>query len=170
MPSEESKIFLLSAYDETTSRQQAHALTQFLKNLEKPYPCDWLSNLAYTLAEHRSSFPWKVALAASSISGLAQDLASDEIKPMKSSRASGFAFVFTGQGAQWYAMGRELIAVYPVFRHSLETTNLCLRDFGASWSLLGEFETLALLLTWKSRQDCVSQAVHPENNWLTVFR
>ncbi|KAL8893587.1 MAG: hypothetical protein Q9192_005121 [Flavoplaca navasiana] len=138
MPSEESKIFLLSAYDEPTSRQQAHALARFLKSLEKPYPCNWLSNLAYTLAEHRSSFPWKVALAASSISGLAQDLASDEIKPMKPSGASGFAFVFTGQGAQWYAMGRELIAVYPVFRHSLETTDLCLQDFGASWCLLDE--------------------------------
>ena len=53
VPSEESKIFLLSAYDESSSRRQAQVLAQFLKDLEEPDPHDWLNNLAYTLAEHR---------------------------------------------------------------------------------------------------------------------
>lgn len=28
--------------------------------------------------------------------------------------------VFTGQGAKWYAMGRELIEAYPVFKEAIQ--------------------------------------------------
>ena len=89
---------------------------------------------------------------------------------MKPPRTRGLAFVFTGQGAQWYAMGRELIAVYPAFGHSLETTDLCLRELGACWSLLGKFAALTRLPIWKARQEWMLQAAHLEKNWLIVFR
>lgn len=136
-------VFLLSAFDEATSRRQAHKLADFMREPQKHCPRTWLSNLAYTLAAHRSYFPWKVALAATSISSLTQRLATDVVKPTKASQAGGVVFVFTGQGAQWYAMGRELISVYPVFRHSLEMADLCLRGLGTWWSLLGESVQLA---------------------------
>jgi acyl transferase domain-containing protein len=46
--------------------------------------------------------------------------------------------VFTGQGAQWYAMGRELIEPYPVFKATLFEAESYLNDFGTDWSLTEE--------------------------------
>ena len=47
-------------------------------------------------------------------------------------------FVFTGQGAQWHAMGRELITTCPQFRDSLSKSGSILQGLGASWSLIDE--------------------------------
>lgn len=60
-------------------------------------------------------------------------------KPQKalSSQSPRIGYVFSGQGAQWYAMGRELIVAYPAFRNALEEADAHPRDLGATWSLLG---------------------------------
>lgn len=47
-------------------------------------------------------------------------------------------FVFSGQGAQWFAMGRKLYEEEPVFRKTLEECDEALQAEGASWSLLEE--------------------------------
>ena len=48
------------------------------------------------------------------------------------------AFVFSGQGPQWWAMGRELFETEPVFRQSILRCHDLMRGY-ASWSLLEEF-------------------------------
>ena len=55
---------------------------------------------------------------------------------IRSSRETGLAFVFTGQGAQYASMGMELLQ-FPVFRATLEAANDTFRDLGAKWSLFG---------------------------------
>jgi acyl transferase domain-containing protein/trans-aconitate methyltransferase/acyl carrier protein len=52
-------------------------------------------------------------------------------------REAGLAFVFSGQGPQWFGMGRELFEQEPVFRATLEQCDTILRRH-ASWSLLRE--------------------------------
>jgi acyl transferase domain-containing protein len=47
------------------------------------------------------------------------------------------AFVFSGQGTQWWAMGRELLAASSVFRDVVEECDALLRPY-VSWSLLDE--------------------------------
>lgn len=49
-------------------------------------------------------------------------------------------FIFTGQGAQWYAMGRQLIEEHPLFRQSLvECQNVLMTLPDApTWSVLDE--------------------------------
>lgn len=46
--------------------------------------------------------------------------------------------MYTGQGAQWHAMGRELMQAYPVFSKTMEDADRCLRDLGAEFSLIEE--------------------------------
>lgn len=46
-------------------------------------------------------------------------------------------FVFTGQGAQWWAMGQELLEREPIFRRTIEQIDAFLRPL-AGWSLVKE--------------------------------
>ncbi len=46
-------------------------------------------------------------------------------------------FVFSGQGPQWWGMGRELLAKEPLFRKKIEACDELFREFGG-WSLLEE--------------------------------
>ena len=46
-------------------------------------------------------------------------------------------FVFSGQGPQWWGMGRELLEHEPVFRQTIEACDALLRQH-ADWSLLAE--------------------------------
>lgn len=46
-------------------------------------------------------------------------------------------FVFSGQGPQWWGMGRELLREEPVFRETLQECDRLFREFG-DWSLLEE--------------------------------
>jgi acyl transferase domain-containing protein len=46
-------------------------------------------------------------------------------------------FVFTGQGTQWWAMGRQLLAREPVFRRTLDEIDVRFRPL-AGWSLRAE--------------------------------
>lgn len=47
-------------------------------------------------------------------------------------------FVFSGQGPQWYAMGRQLFQTETVFKKTIEEAHDALKDAGG-WSLIDEF-------------------------------
>lgn len=52
--------------------------------------------------------------------------------------ATKVAFVFTGQGAQWAGMGRDLLSTSETFRKSLERAAKLLRSLGSDWDLFKE--------------------------------
>lgn len=135
---DESRVFLLSSFDEPAGRQQAKDLAQYLRKHQDANPRELLGNLAYTLSERRSALPWKSAFAANSLSQLAEALSSENVKFSRTAKMRNLGYVFTGQGAQWYAMGRELIAQYPIFRRSLDLADRYIGALGASWSLNGK--------------------------------
>lgn len=66
-------------------------------------------------------------------------------KPVRVRKPLALGFVFTGQGAQWHAMGRELL-VYPVFRESIEAADEYMKILGSPWSLLGQYCSIAPLI------------------------
>ncbi|PYH67688.1 type I polyketide synthase [Aspergillus vadensis CBS 113365] len=96
-----------------------------------------LDRFAYTLAARRSILPWKGFAVASTPAELAKELVERKRKPLRSSTQPKLAFVFTGQGAQWFGMGRELL-IHQVFRESLEDAGAYLVSIGCTWSLVSE--------------------------------
>lgn len=134
---DESRVFILPGSNELSLRQQEKALGQYLRERQDTCSSGILCDFAYTLGERRSKLLWKSAFVATSLSQLAEDITTRGIRPAKLSKTKIIDFIFTGQGAQWYAMGRELIAQYQVFRTSLDLSNQYIRGLGVSWSLLG---------------------------------
>ena len=116
---------LASVYDEYFSCLSTH------KTDENHLDC-----LAYTLCAKRSSLSWKSFTIAKSIVDLQGSLERKLSKPVRSSRLPSLGFVFTGQGALWNGMGKELL-VYPQFRASLEEADFYFRTLGCKWRLLG---------------------------------
>jgi acyl transferase domain-containing protein len=75
---------------------------------------------------------WVAAVRARTIDELAERLRDPMLRPSSTSKRPRLAFVFNGQGAQWHAMGRELIGAYPVFGRSIREADDILKEYGAS--------------------------------------
>lgn len=131
------RLFTISAFDEKAGKQQAKNIARYLEERHDIASSKMLDDLAFTLNERRTVFPWKTAVSASSIDELVSLLKDENVEFSKSSKPPTVAFIFTGQGAQWNAMGRQLIAAYPVYRKSIEQSSRHLRAIGAPWDLLG---------------------------------
>jgi acyl transferase domain-containing protein len=94
---------------------------------------------------------WRVAIPATSSFELIEALNSGKISPVREVESPRIGFVFTGQGAQWNAMGRELYNRYPVFAQSMDACDKCLSSFGAPFSLLGKFDNETSQNTYTNR-------------------
>ncbi|KAH6645861.1 hypothetical protein BKA67DRAFT_668597 [Truncatella angustata] len=140
-----SRIFVWSAKDKHTVEVIRGCLQEYLSKPFTETSEQLLDQLAFTLGSRRSRFQWTMTCAQGTVEDLraALDTASSgEVQPASSPRrASGIprlGFVFSGQGAQWHAMGRELISLYPVFKNVLLRAEKCLLELGANWSLMEE--------------------------------
>lgn len=134
--SSRKRIYLLSAKDENSGKKYAQQLGAYLEENSTPSEHELMGSLARTL-ERRSLLPMRAAVVAEDIRELATYLLKVGLPFSRSSKKLNVAFVFTGQGAQWAGMGRELIGSYPVFQKALTAAEECLRSFGAQWSLIG---------------------------------
>ena len=132
------QVFMLSAKDEGTTLEMAKNLRDYLHSQRcESDENEFLKRLAFTLSSRRTVFPWRVAIPAQTVKGLTEAL--DTVKPAHGSKAPRLGFVFNGQGAQWYAMGRELMSAYPVFNRSLQQGDEYLKTLGAPFSLIGMY-------------------------------
>ncbi|KAI2770922.1 hypothetical protein CBS147339_8237 [Penicillium roqueforti] len=130
-----SRIFMLSGFDERTCAQQMQALSNHI--LDRGHEVDhekFLDELAFTINERRSVFPWKAAIVGDTMAGLAASL-SQNIRARSAVRQPTLGFVFTGQGAQWVGMGKELLQAYPVFKRSISGIDRFLNDIGAPFTV-----------------------------------
>jgi acyl transferase domain-containing protein len=132
------RIFMVSGFDETTCAQQMQALGNYILDKEnKTDQEQFLDDLAFTVNERRSVFPWKAAVVGDTTAGLATSL-SQSVKPRSALRKPTLGFVFTGQGAQWAGMGKELLRAYPVFKISILSIDRFLKGIGCPFTVEGK--------------------------------
>ncbi|EEH17875.1 hypothetical protein PABG_00438 [Paracoccidioides brasiliensis Pb03] len=136
-PSLLRKVYTLSSHNRGGLAQQIKALEIYLEKHPEAFDLHLMDNLAYTLCQRRNHLPWRVAVSAPSSTQLIEVL-STIITPTRSAGERVIGFVFTGQGAQWNAMGRELLVAYPIFRATMEAADQCLVKLGAMFSLIDE--------------------------------
>ncbi|KAJ6030992.1 polyketide synthase [Penicillium herquei] len=135
--SDSSKVFVLSSHHEEGCASISESLQQYLgKKGDEEFSAELLDSLSYTLSERRSKLMWKTFVVASSASELDEALQKIS-RPVKSAPIRSLAFVFSGQGAQWATMGRELL-VFDSFRTSLEAAGSYLKSIGCKWELIEE--------------------------------
>ena len=135
-----TRLLVWSASDEVTLKTLLAAYQQHLSALScRPAEQEqYFEDLCYTLSSRRSSLPWKTSLVCNSLHELHDKICVDKLGLLRSRSALVISFVFTGQGAQWSGMGRELLS-YHVFRTSLEQATNHLQGLGCGWSLIGMF-------------------------------
>ena len=102
-----------------------------------------LNDLAYTLCCRRSVMLWRCSFVVATHRDLIHLPSPEAIRNnhiVKAAKKGKVIFVFTGQGAQHFSMGRELINLNPnsVFTKSLRQSENILLELGAPWRLIDE--------------------------------
>ncbi|HEV8319553.1 MAG TPA: type I polyketide synthase, partial [Vicinamibacterales bacterium] len=129
-------VLTLSARDEWSLRALASACEQSLApgGMLREMP---LSDICYTASARRSHHRYRWAAVVDSIEEARRKLAafasqeSTEGSPrVPARREHKLAFVFAGQGSQWWAMGRDLMAKGPAFLHAIEECDEIFRRHG----------------------------------------
>jgi len=132
------KIYALSANDKNALTQLVKNIVVYLEQRPEIFQKDLLSNLAYTLGQRRSLLQWRVAIPALNSFELIEAINGEKFTTGKEVEPLRIGFIFTGQGAQWYGMGRELYEQYPTFTNSITAADHFLSELGADWSLIGK--------------------------------
>ncbi|MEZ4646808.1 MAG: type I polyketide synthase, partial [Chloroflexota bacterium] len=87
-----------------------------------------LADLAHTLNVGRAHLPHRLAVTAANLDDLQSKLRAATHSEIPGARPK-IAFLFTGQGAQYAGMGRQLYETLPVFRAALDECDQLLRPY-----------------------------------------
>ncbi|KAF5852136.1 hypothetical protein GGP41_000920 [Bipolaris sorokiniana] len=153
-----TKLLVISAFDERAVHRSIDALKKWMgDHLVDENRRQTLSDIAYTLAEKRTKFPWKSTCVA--LPETQSELTWSA--PVRSKPNTNICFVFTGQGAQWHGMGRELMR-YEVFSKAMREADHYFRSLGSSWSLIGHS-------SGEIAAAYASHAISRESAWMVAY-
>ncbi len=104
-----------------------------------------LRDVAYTLLSRRTFFPYRLGITASDKSTLLEkfriklEAGKESFKPVNTQKEEKpqLAWVFSGQGPQWWKMGRELLEQSALFREVIFECDRLLSQY-CEWSLFEE--------------------------------
>jgi acyl transferase domain-containing protein len=137
------KLYVVTANDKAALAQAMKNIVIYLEQRPEIFQKALLGNLAYTLGQRRSLLQCRAAIPALNSFELIEAINGEKYVSGKETEPLRIGFILTGQGAQWYAMGRELYEQYPIFTQSIQRADQCLAENGAEWSLIGKrFNTL----------------------------
>lgn len=130
------RLLLMSAADEGGCSRLAASLGNiFPSQVDEDHEA-LLDDLAFTLNVRRTKLPWRSFVVCESPASVKR-LEDSISKPVRREDATvNLGFVFTGQGAQWAGMSKELLGL-PDFLTSVLKSQSCLKELHCSWSLIG---------------------------------
>ncbi|KIL85244.1 polyketide synthase [Fusarium avenaceum] len=129
------QLFVLSASTEKALSSTSENIKQWANT--HPLEPQILRSLSYTLGACKSALSFRRAIVVSTSAELLEEL-DQTVHPKRAATLAPLSFVFSGQGAQWHAMGRELISSSRCFRESIEAMDNTIRQEGGTWSLIDE--------------------------------
>lgn len=124
-----------------------------------------IADLAYSLSTRRTMHQQRSFVVANDAAGMLEQLKTPRpAAPWTPANKTvpRLGFIFTGQGAQWHAMGRQLIEESPHFRQSLQRCDAILKALpdAPSFSIVAELnktkETSLLSQTLYSQTICTA--------------
>ncbi|KAL4931451.1 uncharacterized protein BDV17DRAFT_288988 [Aspergillus undulatus] len=130
-PCDRARLLVVSARSAESLKQRIRAVVDYANNnnLLK------LQDLAYTLGLRREHLTHRSFVVAKP-----NELIGEADFQTGRERTAEATFVFTGQGAQWAGMGRDLMRVFPSARDDLQSLDEVLKSLpdGPCWSLQEE--------------------------------
>jgi len=131
-------LFPLSARSESALKKGAAIMADHIA------AADDFDDVYYSVRYRRSHYSKRLAIYAENLHDLQKklhDYAQDGLSPYitfgDSEENVTTAFVYTGMGPQWWAMGRELMETQPVFKNALEACDTAFKPI-SGWSLIEE--------------------------------
>jgi acyl transferase domain-containing protein/NADPH:quinone reductase-like Zn-dependent oxidoreductase/SAM-dependent methyltransferase/acyl carrier protein len=148
LPADRPWPLVLSARSEKALRDSATKLRAWMaEHASANGSSPVLPDLTYTLGVHRNHHPYRMTLLASNMGEAIEELgmfaSNQETPKVRSTFAARreapprIGFIMSGQGPQWWGMGRELMQREPVFRQVMERCDDALSPW-AKFSLLEE--------------------------------
>ncbi|MFK8017571.1 MAG: SDR family NAD(P)-dependent oxidoreductase [Gammaproteobacteria bacterium] len=141
-------FFLLSASSEGALKELARAYVALLREPDADF-----ATIAHGAAKCRATLRLRLVVDATTAADAADKLEGWLADEDRAGVAVGeadsdhvnCAFAFSGNGPQWWGMGRELMAENPLFREQIELIDACFVPL-AGWSLIEEMT--------KPEEDC----------------
>lgn len=133
------KLVLFTGKDQAGPQRVASGIKSWLQSdSEDKRDSSLLDNLSYTLALRRTHHDNRTFTIASSLEELSEKLDKGVPAATRSQRhGQNLIMVFTGQGAQWASMGKELFE-YEIFAQSVQQSQVYLESFGCTWDAKDE--------------------------------
>lgn len=133
-------LFTCSAQTETALKQLLGSYQNYLSTTQAT-----LNDICFNVGKHRSALRHRIAIIASDCQDLNNKIDSflqgnivNGIEYTKRrEKKPRMAFIFTGQGPQWYAMGRQLAEDEPIFALFIRKIDHLFFNL-SGWSLLAE--------------------------------
>ncbi|KAE8448019.1 hypothetical protein EG329_009942 [Mollisiaceae sp. DMI_Dod_QoI] len=151
-------ITLPFVFSAASERTLASLLSNYMQFLDANTDTN-LHALAWTLLARRSAFTQKISFTAQSVPELRSQIKNElerkengtfrAVASRPTTKPKRVLGVFTGQGAQWAAMGSDLIATSSLAKRTLNSLEQCLANLPAEyrpdWSLAAELAAPALI-------------------------
>ncbi|OBT81690.1 Type I Iterative Polyketide synthase (PKS) [Pseudogymnoascus sp. 03VT05] len=131
----EPELLVLTARSEDSLRSMGENLLQWISAPQRTD--EDIHDLSTTLATRRTIMNWRNCLVVSTKEQLIAAL-SQKLRSTKVTMNIPLVFLFTGQGAQWFGMGRELISTQSAYKDSLVKSDKILASLGSDWSIVEE--------------------------------